>query len=485
MNITMRFTREQKQLAVAIAMYVLCFFWLAYRRFMVFGWDTGDFGSYHDMFWWTFRGKPFLFAPRGYSILGVHAEFLWIQLLPVLWLFPGVPALIFMQSLAIGMAGVPLYLIARKLFGDHTTALLLMLAFLFFPPIVSQHVNQVEAAPFIAVYLLFAFYFYMCKRFGLFMLFAVIACLGRENVSLAIAMFGVYTVLQRRGWKWILTPPALCAVYFPTVTFVVMPWFRQGVQWETTARMFRYLGSSTGEIVTNALTNPGLVLNHLWSAEIIQYVLFLVQPLAWVLPFLSPACLLALPDLALNTVSDNNALRVIGWHYNVVTGSVLFVSAVLGMKKVAGWLRRRLGGEEPVMLMAAALVVLSLAHWYLWFNLSQYRRLPEHDTLVRALQIVPRDKSILVPNSLPGHVCGRAHWDTIGAFQDQPEYAAQYEFVLVDVNERRFNPPMTREFFESLYRNPQYQLRFAENGVFVFQRSGGESDWKIPWKPKL
>lgn len=472
-------SREYKQLAILLGLYVAVCFWLAYRRFSVFGWDTGDFGNFHDMFWWTFRGKPFYFASRGYSNFGLHAEFLWAQLLPIFWLLPGVATLIFMQSFALGAAGVPLYLIARRLFDDHKTALLLTLAFLLYPPIVSQHVNQIEAPPFIAVYLLFTFYFYMSQRFGLFMLFAVIACLGRENVPLAVCMFGVCAALQRRSWKWILTPIAFGAIYFALVTFVVMPRFRPGVAWDPTARMFSYLGNTPSDIVTNALTKPGLVLNHLLSAEIIQYLVFLVQPLVWVLPLLSPASLMALPDLAINTIADNNALRVIGWHYNVITGTFLFVGAMCGIGRVVPWIRTRYGVAPHERVIAACLLLLAISQWFLWFNASQYRRLPHHEALVRAIQAVPKDKSVLVPIPLQGHVCGREHWDVINRFEQKPEYAAQFEYVLLDANERRFPPAITQQFFDSFYKSTGYQLVFAEQNIFVFRRLGPSSNWSI------
>lgn len=474
MRTGLRLRGDHKQLSVLLTTYVLVFFCLAYRRFMVFGWDTGDIGNFHDMFWWTFRGRPFYFAGRGYSNFGLHAEFLWLQLLPIFWLFPSASTLIFCQSVAIGAAGVPVYLIARRLCNDHKTALLLTMAFLLYPPIVSQHVNQVEAPSFIAVYLLFAFYFYLCERFVAFVVFAAIACLGRENVPLAISMFGVWAALQRRHRKWILTPIVFGMLYFTLVTFVVMPWFRPAeVPWDPTARMFSYLGNNPREILVNLLTHPGVVLNHLLSAEIVQYVVLLVQPLAWGLPLFSPASLVALPDLAINTIADNNALRVIAWHYNVITGSALFVGAMCAVARLTRWLHARHGTAPHERVVAACLLLLSTAHWFLWFQPAQYRKMPHHDSLVRAIQAVPRDRSILVPPPLQGHVCGRERWHIIGLFIERPELARTFEYVLLDANERRFPPLVTRDFFDSFYRNPDYELVFAENNVFVFRRKDG------------
>ena len=56
----------------------------------------------------------------------------------------------------------------------------------------------------------------------------------------------------------------------------------------------------------------------------------------------------------------------------------------------------------------------------------------------------------------------------------------RFEYVILDANEQQFPPPITQEFFDSFHKNPNYRLIFAETNVFVFQRLGGESDWKIP-----
>jgi uncharacterized membrane protein len=475
-----RLPAHAKPLAWLIGIYVLVFFSLACRRYSVFGWDTGDFGNFHDMFWWTLRGRPFYFPSRGMSNFGLHAAFLWAQLVPVFWLFPSVTTLIFMQSLFIGLAGVPVYLIARKLFDKHQTALVLTAAFLLLPPIVSQHVNQVEEPSFLIVYLLFAFYFFMQQRFGLFLLFAAIACLGRENVPLAVMMFGVYAALQRRSWKWIATPIVGGGVYFALVTFVLMPHFRAGQTWDVTNRMFAYLGTSTQAIVLNALTRPGLVIDHLLGEEDVRYFVLLVQPMAWVLPFLSIGSLMALPDLAINLVADNGALKVIGWHYNMITGSFLFIGAMFGLKRVCGWVRARYANGSTETVAACALLLLVAAHWFTWLQPAQFRSLPYQASLERAISAVPPDGSVLVPPDLQGAVSGREHWYITSALIQKPEFAAQFEYVILDANEVRFSPVVTQEFFDSLYKNPRYQLIFAERNVFVFHRLGGASDWKVP-----
>ncbi len=478
MNKANRFPKYATPLVLLIGGYVLLFFYLAHRRWAVFGNDTTDFGHFNNMFWWTIRGRPFYVSQTGGSNLGIHAALLWAEIIPIYWLFPGVPILIFMQTLSLGICAWPMYLIAREVFQDHKTALIAAAAFILFPSIVSQNVNQVEEPSFVAVYLLFTFYFFMKERFALFLLFACIACLDRENMPLAVAMFGLYAAILRRNWKWIVIPPAVGIPYFLLAMKVIIPHYQTGPQWFP-MRMFNYLGSTPGAAALNILTHPGLVFQHLTGGENVQYFVFLVQPLAWLLPFGSAACLMALPDLGINLLADNSAMKVIGWHYNVVTGCFLFIGALFTIKKLTLWLARRGNGPGVAPVMVAGLAVLSLTHWFLWFYPAQYFQLPYHDTLMRAIEKVPADKSVLVPLRLRGHVSSREHSDSLEWFQNQPEYAAQFEYVILNANERQYPPIITQQFFDSFYKNPAYSLIFAENNVFVFRRSGGESDWKV------
>ena len=477
-----RFANIPKALVWFVVVYVFAFFWLAYRRYSYFRCDAGDFALFNNMLWWTVHGRPFYASALGFSNFGIHASFLWIQLLPLYWLLPGVGTLIFAQSLFLGLCAVPVYLIAKKLLGDTRPAICCAVAFLFLPPIVSQHVNQIEEPSFLAVYLPFAYYFFLERRFGAFLIFAFISCLGRENVSLAVAMLGVAALVEKRPIKWIISPLLLGIIYFSLVTFVVMPWFRNGFRWHVMS-MFSYLGETPSAIIKTALTNPGLILDHVFSAQNIEYFVLLVQPMGWIAPFFSSACLMALPDLAINLISSNTAMKVVPWHYNVVTGIFLFIGTIGAIGKVDALLRRRWGGNGYATLLGGALVILSVTHWFVWLQPSQFQPLPHHTSLQGALAAVPPGKSVIVPMRMQGHVSDREWYAQNNYFVEKPAFARQFEYVVLDAHERQYPPLITQEFFDSFYRSVDYEMIFSENGVFVFRRRGGESDWKEnPWQ---
>jgi len=476
-------SKAERCLVFIISVYVLIGFGLGKRCFDVFGHDSGDMAAFEQMMWHSSHGR--LFHVTGMLVMGqhkpmnmlaIHSSFFWIFLMPFYVVVPGMGTLIFLQSAALGLAAVPMYLIARWVVRDEWAAVLLATAFILMPPIVSQHVNQVEEPSFLPVLLLFVVYFFLQHKFRPFLVMALVSCLNRENVPLAIAMFGLWALIERRHWKWVIAPMALGAAYFTLVIYVIMPYFRQDQPWHVT-RQYAHLGDGALGIVTNLFAQPQLLVAQLFNFENLHYLIFLVQPMGWILPLVNPAAVIALPDLAANMLSSNSALRVIPWHYNLITGAALFVSLILTLRKVSDWLQQRGAGQRCAQVIGAVFVVLSLAHWFLWLQPQVYHRLPRHDALERAITVVPPEKSVVVPIRLIGHVAARESVSELMAFQNRPRYAAMFEYIIVDANERQYGPPITQDFFDKFYRNPTYQMVFAEENVFVFHRLGPPPDW--------
>jgi len=474
-------TPAERALIWFVVGYVALFFYLAKRSLDNFGRETGDVAIYTNLMWHMAQGHWFYICPGwGESFFRYHAEFFWLFLTPFFKLFPSASTLLFLQTLSTGLAAWPVFLIARRLLANETAAALLGAAFTLLPPIVSQNVNQIHNGPFVLVPILFTYYFFIERRFGWFMLFCLLSCLNRENQALAVCMFGIWAIAERRNWKWAVSPVVFGIFYFWFTTRVVMLPSQGAKEWHVVG-YFSYLGATPSEILHNALTKPSLIINHLLGSENIFFFVMLVQPLGWVLPFAHWSVLVGLPDGAGNLLSDNSALKVIAWHYNILTGTALFVSTLFSVKRLGGWLEKKYGSSGgPTIVIAAGLLALSIAHWFLWFQPQQFRRLPYHDTMVRALAAVPPDKSLIAPLRLQGNIAARPHYHNIGLFDVYPAGAVEFEYVLLDANERQYLPTITQEFFDKFNKDPNYHLIFAENNVFVFQRLGGESDWKAP-----
>jgi uncharacterized membrane protein len=452
--------------------YAVVMFAMACRRFQVFAHDTGDIAFYDNVFWWTTHGgRPFFSTLADYNTFGQHAAFFLVLLAPFYWLVPGPTTLAFLQTACLTLSAIPVFLISRRAIQDERWAVWLALTYLLLPGIGAQNVNQFEEPCFVPIFLMWGYYFFLEERFGMFVLFGVLTCSVRENAPLAVVMFGVYALMVRRSWKWVLTPLIGAGVYFVLVIEVVMPWFRAGHLWHC-MQMFQYLGKTPGQIVFNALTHPLAVLSNLGSLRNTRLMVFLFGPML-LLPLLSPASLLALPDLAIFLGADYPVVKTIQYHYHVTSSAALFVGAILALPKAVRWLNARFGDGPWLNRLTQSLLIATLAVTPIWIRPKEYIPRANQAALDHALQAVPPGRSVIVPLRLVSRVSQRPHFANLAVLKERPEYAAQFEYILLDSREERYTQGVKPGWNDS-----EYEKVFAEDGVYVYRRRAGEGDWK-------
>ncbi|HUI07376.1 MAG TPA: DUF2079 domain-containing protein [Verrucomicrobiae bacterium] len=455
--------------------YALFFWGLACWKAAMLNSGTGETAIIVHGLWSTLHWKFFWHNAYGMSYFGDHGGFILLLLVPFYALFPSPSTVLLLQSVSIAACGVPVFLIARRVLDDRFAAWCLMLAFLFFPTIVSQHVNQTHETQFILPFLLFTYYLYETQQFGWFLAFTVVSCLGKENVPLTIMMFAGLAALQRRGWKWIVPPLAISVATLGLTFKVIMPYFRGNRPYRTFG-YFGSLGHTPMQVIGTVLTTPSVWFNQ----TNIFFLLELIQPLVWVLPFLSLPVILALPDLLVNLVVQNDALKVIRWHYNMTVGAFLVVATVYSVKKANNWLTRRYGAARYPAGLGVLLVCMCVSQWFLWINPNEYRPSPYRDALIQALNLVPKDASVLVPSSLLATAASRRHAlnpQYLLYIEPHPQMIFDYKYLVLDMNER--DQPIPPKLVEILASNPSYQLLFNKENVLVFRRNGEEVDDEV------
>ncbi|MDW8343153.1 MAG: DUF2079 domain-containing protein [Verrucomicrobiae bacterium] len=458
------------------AFYTLLFWWLACRKFDVCAYNQGDTAAVNYMYWSSLHGKFFWHFDLQGSTFEMHQEPLILLFWPIYFLFPGVKTLFLITSLCITLAGVAAFLVARKVLEDDLSGCFAGLAYLFYPSIVSQHINQLHTSVFPVPFLMFAFYFYFVERFRWFVVFLVLACLGKENVALTAFMFFPLALVQRRHWKWIVTP-AITAFGSLILSFgIIRPMFASGRGY-IAMENFSHLGNSMGEVLKTVLTQPGKVISAMLTEQNFQYLLFAVQATGWVFPWFAAELMLILPDLLTNTISHNTGLKVLAWHYNLHIGSFLVIAAIISIPRIERLLGKWLGAGRYRIVLSAALFAFALSSWWMWFNPREYLVRPAHDALHRAFKLVPKDASLLVgPSQIMAHLSEREVFSTPDRLVLVPEEMYKYNWVLFDMNFTTGSPfipadqHVPADVFHSFRTNSLYEMVFAEKNVFVFRR---------------
>jgi uncharacterized membrane protein len=465
-------------LLIFLGLYALVFFALAARKYNVMNSIEGDMAAIVNSFWNTVHGRFFYCVYIGMSHFGVHVTPAILVALPLYWAIPSGYMLLFVQSLTVASAGLPFFLLARTVLRDQRSASLMTVAFLFYPTVVTNHVNQIHWEYWALPYIVAAVYFLHEQRFWPFAAFALLAMTGQESLPLTVGMFGIYAAIRRRNPKWIVTPIVLALIYGVFVFKIVIPHFA-GNRGYVVAHYFGELGNTPAELIKTCLTQPGRIIAQMWHVDRAVYLVQMLQPLLWLTPVLCWEFILAAPSLGISLLVNEPAFRVIPWHYNPTSGALLCVAAIYGVRRLATLGEQRWRWLPSQSGIAFAICVLSISSWPLWLNLEDYFSHAYTTTLKAAAAKIPPEKSVLTPVTMMAHFADRPvamplmQFDPNHPMSDlwPREKMYQLDYIILDGNERRFPQEIvTRDLAMSFYTNSNYELILNENNVFVFRR---------------
>ncbi len=183
-----------KLLWLFIFLYISFFSLISFWKYFNFLYNGIDLAIFNQVFWNSVDGRLLDFSIHPHSYLGDHFTPFIFLLLPLYALFRSPLILLFLQSFFLGISAWPIYLITKNAFKNYKDKFLIafLMAFFFLINPIIWNINLFEfhILPFAIFFLLFAFYFYQKRKFVYFLLFLLLALSVREDVSLAVFMFG-------------------------------------------------------------------------------------------------------------------------------------------------------------------------------------------------------------------------------------------------------------------------------------------------------
>jgi len=456
----------------AIAAFAAGFGSLSVLRHLAFNTGRFDLGNMVQAVWSTAHGD--VLAVTGlqgqqFSRLGAHFDPILAAFAPLWWLWPDPTMLLVVQSAAIALGAVPVYLLARKHLCSERAGAGFALAYLLYPPTQWLALNEFHAVALATPLLLAAFWFLDEDRLVPFAVVAGAACLAKEHVGLAIAAVGVWYAFARGRHRAGLAIAASGTAIAGFAIAVIVPHFAPAGSSPFTGR-YRALGGSPLGIAENLLTDPTLVLGEAFGGNGVPYLLELVLPLAG-LPLLAPlAAATALPELAANLLSSTRTQQSIHFHYTATAIPGLVVASIFGAVRLRG--RRQL---------VTGIVLVVLASNYLLGAIPLWRSFPggedlgsrehvvtRHDRVAaRAVRLIPDDAVVSATNSLGGHLSSRRRVLSFPVLEDATWIAAD---ETRPGYRDRIAPLATTERLRRLRSDPSWRIVFDEDGITLFRR---------------
>jgi uncharacterized membrane protein len=351
-------------LGAAIAVWCIVFgrlIWLRHARFGTFDFDLG----HHDQaIWLLAHGKGFI-TVSGMPVFGHHMTLAYFAVVPLYWLGGGPQMLDLLQTGALALAAVPVYLLARDRLRSPWLALALGVAWLLNPSVQwlcweAWH-PETMAIPF----LLTAYLLASRRQWRWYWIVLVMALSWKEDISIAVAVMGIvfaFTGRRRVG----LATFAIGVAWFLISYGIVMPHFNGGMN--QAGIFYGDLGTSPGDIVRTTITDPGKVLGRLRDNDALAYARDLLAPWGFV-PVLAPAILaIGVPQYFANVLTTANFFYDIRFHYTAIILVALALATVEGIAVLRRDGLRRFGAG----LVVASALATSVA-WGISPISTQYR----------------------------------------------------------------------------------------------------------------
>jgi len=420
--------------ALLAAGYIGYVSFFALRNHADFNSYTWDLGQIDNQFYNFLHGHPFrcpaLIREGNWSELRNHAEVAMIFLLPFYALHPAAGTLLVLQALLLGLAGVCVYrFAARRL--SRPVALVLTLAYYFYPPLHGAQFFDIHFQPVSAAFLLAAIDFFDARRMKLFVLFFIMGITCREDISVGTAVFGLFLIATRHRPKVGVIILAVSLTYFVLLRFAVMPAFGQWGFAEHYHQLFPAGEHSFVGIVKTILSNPVYTFTTLLTEEKLRYALQILLPLAF-LPLRRPHLALSVVAGSYFTIlTDYSPTHDIGYQYSGYFIPYIFPAAALALEAI----RRSPDGVARQRAAVAALIagtIMTTTHWgaipprehfhvaYGNFNFAPptQQNLDEQRYIDELMKLVPRDAILGVTDREMPHVSNRIEcWNMSTGYQ--------------------------------------------------------------------
>ena len=371
-----------------------------------FGSNAYDLAIFDQTIWGYSR---FEFVPntvlRLPNALGDHFHPILIALAPLYWVWDDARVLLLAQAALLALAGVPIFLWARRALGL-LPAVGFEAAYLAFWAVLGGSIFDFHELAVAAPIVSFALYAVMTERTGLLLAMTGLGLLTREDLALTFAGIGVYLVLVQRRWRLGAALVAVSAAWFVAMFKWVIPALagsgRSYSHWTYTG-----LGSGPGSALWHLVAQPLDSARLFFTPrEKVTALLNLFVP--WLgLPLLSPLLLVMLPTLGARFFSDKPShWAPQGFHYSLVLAPMLAFAAV----DTAARLRRHVHELAPAALAVCALVIGLYFSFVRLKPLDELRRYTSEAQIAAirtCLDTIPADAPVSATSALVPHLSHR------------------------------------------------------------------------------
>jgi len=495
-------------LAIFILVYIFYFTLASFLRYDNFLAGRFDLGNMDQTVWNTIHGRIFQMtdpnATNTVSRLVFHSDFMLVLISPLYLIWSSPKMLLLLQTLVLGVGVLFVFLIAKRVLKNKSLALTFSAIYLLNPSLQFTNLYDFHAVTLGTTLLLATFYFFIKKKYALFLFFAVLTGLTKEEIWAIISLFGLAIVLRvffENQFRLKLAKKQVCEAIFGLLVFlvsafifyiliwIVIPHVRGGEHFALS--YYSDFGASASEISKNIFFMPVKTISIIATPQRIGYLVQLFLPFGFI-SLLSPIYLIfAIPDLLINLLSSNMALREIYYQYTAAVTPFIAISAIYAV----AFLKRHFPKISNLLIIVyLILAVFISAYLYgplpgaIHANIGMFNdQLANRKSIDNFLSNIPTKYSIAASNNLGSHLSHRRNLYTIplgigkadvilfllNDYWAQPSLPAQKNMAKQMANDKNYIEVYKDGDFvafekRSLYKEPKSNPKKGQANLFPY-----------------
>lgn len=406
-----------------------------YRTFIA---PNYDFGIFCNMFYrMRTEGLPLTTCERDglLSHFSVHFSPALYLLLPIYAVIPHPVTLQVLQSLILGSAAIPVWLLARKFHLSYRRSVFCSAIVLLHPAVGNGTNYDFHENCMLLPLLLWMFYFFETNRVFCYALFAGLTLLVKEDAAVYVVFFGLYVLMDRKQYLLgILTCGGAAAYFFMALFF--LSHFGEGVM---SGRYGNFIPPGGGLLhaVRTVLLDPAFVLTQLLAdadGASLPKLLFLCEmlfPLALTPLFCrEPSRLILLfPMVLMNLMTLYEYQYQIGYQYSFGSVAFLMYLSLLNLPEFSA------AGAKTALCTAMAICSMLFFATTVSKTVGLMRDYEMHKEKYAAMEAavheIPAEAAVSCSTCLLPHLSQRKV-----IFEDEyhiPQASERLDFVLIDL----------------------------------------------------
>lgn len=435
-----------------------------------------DLGNMAQTVWNSSHGRLFEFTnPNGVetiSRLAFHADFILLAFAPLYLIWDDPRLLLLLQVLVVGAGAFFVYMIAIHFLKDKTLSLIISILYLLNPSVQRSIIYDFHAVTLATTFVLGAMFFIFKKRYGLFILFAILAGLCKEQVWAVTGLMGVYIAVIQRQWRVGIGTFLISLLIAFSLIWYIIPHAAGGLQHFA----LEYYSSSNedssspSDLIKRFIFSPNETYALVTQESRVIYLKKLLEPLGF-LPLLAPIFLIfALPDLTINMLSSKSELYQIYYQYTAIITPFLFIALVTGL----AWVLMKFT-KIPKLFVVCYLLFVGLYGSYQYGpipgakepNTDMFTKQYHHKNELNALlDSIPESARVSTTNSIGSHLSHRKYLYSV------PFAMESADIIILDNTDDNLPDPESDYATKSaaLQIDQGYELFYKDENVTAFKK---------------